>query len=132
LAAGIDKERELVVFWVSPRQRARQSAEILREVFEQQGIIVIRDIKTVKSLMDTKLSPEFLKEFSESGAIGNWMEYWTESELSENTEKPEEVKQRVQRIITYLERIARTITLTRQQKTSFHLCRTRGDLSGYS
>jgi len=119
LASRIDKEKELVVFWVSPRTRAQQTAEIIYNIFREQNIPVIKDPKTIESLSDVKISPDFLKELSESGVIGKWMEYWAESDLPEGTEKPDEVKKRVERIITYLERIARNIAPAEGKKMHF-------------
>lgn len=119
LASKIDKERELVVFWVSPRTRAQQTAEIIYSVFQEQNIPVIKDLKTVKSLSDVKISPDFLKDLLKSDTIGKWMEYWAGADLPEGTEKPEEVKKRVARVITYLERIARNITPIEGKKLHF-------------
>ncbi len=118
LAGKIDKEKELVVFWVSPKRRAQQTAEILFDVFKEQDIPVIRDLKTVKSLSDAKMTPEFIENLLKSG-VGKWMEYWTESDLPEGTETPEEVKKRVERVITYLERIARNTVSTGGKKLHF-------------
>ena len=119
LAGRIDKDKELVVFWVSPRTRARQTAEIIYDIFQEQGIPVIRDLKTIRSLSDVKISPDFLEDLLKSGATGRWMEYWAEADLSEGTEKPEEVKKRIERIITYLERIARNTTPAEDKKLHF-------------
>lgn len=110
LASRIDREKEFVVFWVSPKQRAQQTAKIIFDIFHEQNIPVIKDLRTVKSLSDVRMSPSFIEDLLENDAIGEWMEYWTESDLPEDIEKPEEVKKRVERIITYLERIARNIT----------------------
>lgn len=119
LARRIDKEKELVVFWISPRTRAQQTVGIIYNIFQEQGIPVIRDLKTVGSLSDVRMSPNFLKDLLKSEAIGRWMEYWAESDLPEGTEKPDEVKKRVERIITYLERIARKIIPAENKKLHF-------------
>ncbi len=119
LASKIDKEKELVVFWVSPKQRAQQAAKIIFDTFQEQLIPVIKDLRTVKSLSDVKMSPVFIADLLKNDAIGKWMEYWTESDLPKDTEKPEEVKKRVERIITYLERIARNITPAEGRKLHF-------------
>jgi len=119
LAGQIDKESELVVFWVSPRGRARQTAEILYNILQEQNIPVIKDLKTVGSLSDVKMSPDFIKDLLKNNAIGKWMEYWAESDLPEDTEKPDEVKKRVERIITYLERIARQVIPAGNKKLHF-------------
>lgn len=119
LASKIDKEKEFVVFWVSPKQRAQQTAKIIFDVFRNQNIPVIKDLRTIKSLSDVKMSPAFIKDLLKNDAIGKWMEYWTESDLPEDTEKPEEVRKRVERIITYLERIARNIAPAENKKLHF-------------
>ncbi len=119
LASKIDKEKELVVFWVSPKQRAQQTAKILFDILQKQNIPIIEDLRTVKSLSDVKMSPDFIADLYKNDAIGKWMEYWTESDLPKDTEKPEEVKKRVERVIAYLERIARNITPERDKKLHF-------------
>lgn len=119
LAQQIDKEKELVVFWVSPRKRAWQSAEILYKVFQEQGITVIKDLKTVLSLSDVKMSSGFIEDLLKNKAMKSWMEYWAESNLPEGTEKPEEVKKRVKRVVTYLERIARQIAPQENKRLHF-------------
>ncbi|MEK7116848.1 MAG: histidine phosphatase family protein [Patescibacteria group bacterium] len=118
LAGKIDKEKELVVFWVSPKRRAQQTAEVLFGVFQEQGIPVIRDLKTIKSLTGVKVTPEFIENLMKMDS-GKWMEYWTVSDLPEGTETPEEVKKRVERVVAYLERIARNITPPEGKKLHF-------------
>lgn len=119
LVGQIDKEKELVVFWVSPRKRAQQTAEILYNIFQEQNISVIKNLKTIESLSDVRMSPNLIKDLLKNNAIGKWMEYWAESDLPKDTEKPEEVKKRVERIIAYLERIARQITPAENKKLHF-------------
>ncbi len=76
LAGQIDKEKELIVFWVSPRRRARQTAEIMYNIFQEQNIQVIKDLKTVGSLSDVKMSSDLIKDLLRNNAMGKWMEYW--------------------------------------------------------
>jgi len=119
LAGQIDKEKELVVFWISPRMRAQQTAEIIYNIFQEQDIPAIKDLRTVRSLSDVRMGPNSIKDLVKNSVIGKWMEYWAESALPEDTEKPDEVKKRVERIITYLERIARKITPAENKKLHF-------------
>lgn len=113
LTKNIDKDKELVAIWASPKKRADQTAVIIKDVFEKEGISVWES-KTKESLRDLKWtsgSIEFFEKFvKEEGAADAWMKYWSEAEkLPDGVEKPEEVKQRIARVITYLERIARTV-----------------------
>lgn len=119
LASRIDKEKEFVVFWVSPKRRAQQTAKIIFDIFKEKNIPIIKDLRTVRSLSDVKASPAFIEDLLKNDAIEKWMEYWTKSDLPEDTEKPEEVRKRVERIITYLERIARNIVPAENRKLHF-------------
>lgn len=122
LADSIDKDGEAVVFWVSPKRRAQETAQIFEEVFCERGINFVMKKsgapKQVGSLRDVAISSEFLDNLDaeiKEGNIGswdNWMEYWSrQKDLPEGTEGPDKVRSRVGRVITYLERIARTIKL---------------------
>jgi broad specificity phosphatase PhoE len=73
LANRIDKNKEVVIFWVSPRKRARQTAEIFLETFQQEGVLLTRNSKSFKSLSDTQLSPAFLEALESNGKSKNWM-----------------------------------------------------------
>ncbi|MBI3631957.1 MAG: histidine phosphatase family protein [Candidatus Vogelbacteria bacterium] len=119
LVGKIDKEKELIVFWVSPRQRAQQTAGIISDIFQRQGIQVLKNLHTSPSLSDIKTSPQFWDDVIKNSEVKKWMEYWSESDLPGDTEKPEEVKRRVQRVVTYLERIARTIKPPEGKKLRF-------------
>lgn len=108
LASNIDKENELVVFWVSPKRRARETTEIFEEVFKKKGISVHKT-KTVTSLRDLYYGHDLVADYK-SGKVHNLIEYWLENiDYLKDAEKPENVKKRVEIIVTYLERIARMI-----------------------
>jgi len=96
------------VIWESPKRRAARTAEIIREVFEGKEIPIFKTgIKD--SLRDVKAVPEFFDQMKRSGA-SDWMKEWAESDdLPEGMEGPGDVKKRTERIITYLERIARAV-----------------------
>lgn len=119
LACEIDKTNEIIVFWTSPKGRAKQTADVIIKTFREEGICLIRDPKTMQSLADADLSPVFLEKLKENNAISNWMEYWSGSELPANTESPESVRRRVERVIAYLERIARTINSKDKRRLHF-------------
>ena len=119
LADGIDHNRELVIIWESTKNRARQTAKIVEEVFKQKEIPVLRS-SAWKSLRDIKATPEFFSQVKEAGASNKWMEYWTETEdLSVGTETPADVKRRTSRVIANLERAARTVHPEEGRKLHF-------------
>jgi len=116
LTKEIDKKKELVVIWVSPKRRAQETAKIIRDTFDKEEMpiltkgITTQQLRTQKPLGDVQMTPEFINQLIKEKAVNDWMKYWIKSEkLPEGVEKPEEVKTRLKRIITYLERIARKI-----------------------
>ncbi len=116
LIEKIDKEKELIVIWHSPRKRAKQSAKILEEILEEQKISVLH-LTGVDSLKDIKMAPEFFQEFLQNPEIKDWINYWKEKEeLPIGTEKPREAKIRVARVLTCLERIARKVRPKEEKK----------------
>jgi broad specificity phosphatase PhoE len=119
LATKFDKENEIAVLWVSPRNRARQAGKIIGQKFTEKGIQILKDIKTVRSLSDVRMTPEFMNEINKKNVFGNWMEFWSKADLPEGTETPEQVKKRVQRVLVYLERIARQIKPEGNKKLHF-------------
>lgn len=108
LVADIDKGKEIVLIWKSPKRRAQQSAEIIKNVLINNGVQVLEKKASANkiSLKDTKLGPSF-----STPDWSNWMEEWVkqETELPGDTEKPEEVKSRVGRVLTYLEKISKKV-----------------------
>ena len=60
---------------------------------------------------------------------GNWMSYWAKNEekIPEGTEKPADIKKRIQRILTYLERIAKQVNPKENKKLHF-ICVTHEEL----
>ncbi|OGG17980.1 hypothetical protein A3D78_05865 [Candidatus Gottesmanbacteria bacterium RIFCSPHIGHO2_02_FULL_39_14] len=118
LSEQIDKEKECVVFWVSPKQRAQQTAAVLQKVFEQQQIPVER-FRTHHDLSDIRLGHEFIRKLYAEDAVDELIEYWTKADLPEDAEKPEEVKKRVERVVTYLVRIAEKIRPQDNKKLRF-------------
>jgi|GEM_PF-6335237 len=118
LAATIDRDGELVVFWSSPKRRAQQTTMIMKNVFDEAGIPSMEDVRTIQSLSDVRVSKEFIDKLQSTSAQ-NLMQYWAETESPDGAEKPADVKHRVERVITYLERIARTIKPTDGRKLHF-------------
>ncbi len=104
LARGIDKDKELVVIWTSPRKRAQQSSEIIRDIFNKEKIPIIEkgwkrkekeertdeeQPRTEETLRDVKLTGEFVDELKKI-AVADWMEYWAKAEeLPKGIEKPD-------------------------------------------
>jgi len=134
LASGIDKEKELVVIWSSPRRRSRQTAEVVREVFEEEGISILEKQKSgeklriKKSLRDVDMTAEAAQQVLE-GKIPSGMASWLEGKFPKGVETPEEFRERFMRIITYLERIARTVHLPEGKKLHF-ICAVHGETIG--
>lgn len=124
LVGKIDKENDLVVIWSSPKNRARETATILGRVFQERKINVIKGLEGAsakEALRDVKISKDLMVEaIADKISFSDWMSYWSEKEdLPAGTESPAEVKKRVERIVTYLERIARTIKPATGKKLRF-------------
>lgn len=136
LAQDIDKNKELIIIWRSPKRRAQQASEIIRDIFAQEEIPIIekgwqrkkewegkldeKQLRTKESLSDVKMTGEFIDELIKEEAMADWMEYWTKAEkLPKGVERPEEVKKRTERLVTYLERIARIIYPPANKKLHF-------------
>lgn len=121
LGKTINKDKELVVMWVSPKRRAIQSSIIIAEKLKEREINVY-SMKTRDSLRDVKLGNDFVDEIIENGELDNWMKYWSQRDkLPIGTENSMDVKKRVNRILTYLERIARKVKPINNRKIHF-LC----------
>ncbi|MCK5475521.1 MAG: histidine phosphatase family protein [Candidatus Pacebacteria bacterium] len=111
-ARNINKEKEIIVFLTSPRNRAKETAEIYKDVFEKEEIFIYEEMITKATLLrNTELNADFLdnqEEAVNSGEISwdDWMEFWVdESEkekLSEGVESPDEVRERVGKFIGLL------------------------------
>ena len=111
-AGEINKEKEIIVFLTSPKNRAKETAEIYKDVFEKEKISIYEGIVTKATLLrDAGLNVDFLD--NQEKAVNNgeiswddWMEFWVdESEkekLSEGVEKPEEIRKRVGKFIGLL------------------------------
>ncbi len=118
LAKNINKEKEIIAIWSSPKRRARETAEIIENTLNKFNVAVIRSGEK-KSLKDVKITTEFLEQMQEKG-VKDWMKYWVETEnLPDGVETPRSVKKRTERVITYLERIARTINPPENKKLHF-------------
>ncbi len=138
LAKQIDPNAEIIVIWSSPKNRALETSEIIKQVFTESEIPMLheqslpskhsslRDIKTeANDLEDSKngnpfwdaiyFANETQKKLDSGKPIGfdRWLEFWIESfekgGLPEKTETPIEFKKRSVRVLTYLERIARKV-----------------------
>jgi broad specificity phosphatase PhoE len=117
LAETISKE-ELVVVVSSPKKRAVESAEIAFDILKEKGINVFSELRKEDSLKDVEMSSEFINDLD--GFQESWMEYWIQQkDLSQGTEKPEEVEKRALRVIAYLNRLAKLDNL--KQKLHFIL-----------
>jgi broad specificity phosphatase PhoE len=128
LAKDIDKDKEIIVIWTSPKKRAQERAEIVKNVLKKEEIEILAvgrerkgpELRTTLSLKDVGLSEEFIKELLEKDMSADWMEYWTgKKTLPKEVERPEEVKKRTERLITYFERIARNIQPKQEKKLHF-------------
>lgn len=125
LIKGINKQKEVVVIWTSPKNRAKQSSEVIRQMLSEKGIDRIVDkasgANVKASLSDVKISKDFMEEaIKDNIDFKNWMVYWSEMDnLPEGTESAEDVKKRVQRVVTYLERIARNVQLGEEKRLHF-------------
>ncbi len=111
IAKNIDKEKEIIVIWSSPKKRTRETSEIIKAALDKQGIPLIEpQIKLKKSLRDVQITRALIEDMTRNGVLSDWMEYWVKNrELPSGVESPEEVSKRVNRVITYMERIARKV-----------------------
>lgn len=119
LSGEIDKEKECVVFWVSPKNRALQTAQIMEEVFVERGI-PIHHSGTTQSLRDIQLDSTFIQKLFDKKAVGDLIEFWYDhADSFPDTESPAKVRKRVEKVITYLERIARMIKPLENKRLRF-------------
>ncbi|HBK34991.1 hypothetical protein A2239_01440 [Candidatus Uhrbacteria bacterium RIFOXYA2_FULL_40_9] len=136
LADQIDKKRELVVMWSSPKNRAVQTSQIVRRVFEEKGVPFLRkktgEVRPTKKLEmirdfetagDEKGSPFWDKLIEIQGedvllpsgkkmGIANWQESLhvlsqTEGFEDLQAEHPDHIRKRAMSILAHLEFIAR-------------------------
>ncbi|MFA5987173.1 MAG: histidine phosphatase family protein [Candidatus Paceibacterota bacterium] len=128
LAASIDKDNELVIFWTSPKSRARQTCDIYKQVFQEKGIEVRENDEfqqTKESMRDVITKDGSMGEIAEKMKAagkewGEWMEYWTESsKLPKGAETSGDLAKRSARVIAYLERVARTVAPNTDKKLHF-------------
>lgn len=124
LAKGI-KDDEVVHLWVSPKRRAQQTAEIVRDVLVKYGVSLlrprtenqikstIRDVKNVKGFWDKWYLDTEGGKPEKGFDPGKWMERWLEmadgGNLIDQGETPEEVRRRAMRMLAYLIRIAQKV-----------------------
>lgn len=110
-------DNELVYLWSSPRQRTRESMEIIKRVLEENEIDVFpksKLAKTVDNLSDLGLTGEFLEEFSKRENI-EWMDYWKDEAGSyEGVEDKEEFLKRIQGTISRLQQFALNVPVDRK------------------
>lgn len=108
LAAELNPEKEIIVFWISPKQRAQETAKKVKDILKNNGIPV-REPKTFNSLSDTHMTPEFNEIIEADDSDKGWMKYWTTHEVPEGTETPEDVKKRLTRVLVNIEKTARNV-----------------------
>ena len=115
LAQRIDKENEIVVLWSSPAWRARGSEEIIREVFEREGIEVLRE--------DIVSSMRPMKQHDAEHMLGVWAKAKQEGrsgdavvardpefqQPSDKFESYPEIKRRAERVYNWIRYIAEKI-----------------------
>ncbi len=119
LAKEIDKNKEIVIIWTSPKKRAVQSSFILEERMKAAGVEVYR-LRIKKPLRDTDLSNELIENLSNEKV--EWIDFWTKNEeYPTGMEKLEGVSSRTGRIISCLNRIVRNISNIKGKKMRF-LC----------
>lgn len=115
-----------MVIWSTPKKRGKDTANIVRRVLKEAGVSVIENENKLekKSLKDVRFSADL-----EIPDWGNWMSYWANNEgkIPENMEKPTDIKRRIQRVLTYLERIARQVNPKENKKLHF-VCVTHEEL----
>ena len=137
-ALEIDPDKELVVMWSSPKNRAIQTSQIVRRVLKEKGIPFLRrksgDVRQTKvlemirdfetggdmqgspfwdKLLEVQEEDIFLPSGKKMG-IANWQESLHELSKTEgfealNAENPEHIKKRVMSILAHLESVARRI-----------------------
>ena len=114
LLDGIDKEKELVVIWCSPKRRARQTADIISLVFDRANVSS-RKPRIVWSLRDIILTEETNSELPEEGRAKSWMEYWTHAaKLPIGMETPVLIRKRVMGVIADLIRLSHGVGLEKE------------------
>jgi len=122
IVRDINKDKELIVLWTSAKKRCQQATEIIKDIFQKEGITMLKSPHTKDSLKSVEYTKEGMAELiNQLGEIttwiDNWMEQWTAiEELPQGVEKPQELKKRVERLMTYLERIARQVQPAEDKK----------------
>lgn len=115
-------DNELVYLWSSPRQRTKESMEIIKKVLEENEIDVFpksKLAKTIDNLSDLGLTGEFLEEFSKREDI-EWMDYWKEEAGNyEGVEDKGEFLKRIQGTISRLQQFALNANLPVDRKIRF-------------
>ena len=110
IADGFSPE-EVAIILTSPKQRAKESAELAAEILIKRGINVVLPVKMKDSLKDVQMSPEYVGKIVDGGGAADWMEAWAaEKHVPEGTEDAAHVKKRAQRVINYLRRYAEKIS----------------------
>lgn len=109
LADGIDKDKEIVWIWHSPKTRAKLSAGIVERIFRDKGIEIFKAKGTsgaIPVLKDTRMSKDFI-----AADWGDWMNEWVEREdaLPLDMEKPEDVDRRIGVALNALGAISRKV-----------------------
>jgi len=129
LVRDIDKEKEIIVFLTSPKNRAKETAEIYKDVFEKEKIFIYEEMITKAVLLrDAELNADFLDNQEEAvnrGEINwdDWMEFWVDEfkkeKLPEEVEKPEEVRERVGKFIGLLKNLDILIRPPKNKKVHY-------------
>lgn len=115
LAKGIDRENEIVVLWSSPAWRARGSEQIIREVFEKEGVEVLRE--------DVVSSMRPMKQYDAEHMLGVWAKAKEEGrsgdvvvardlefqEPSDKFESYPEIRRRAERVYNWVRYMAEKI-----------------------
>ncbi|MEK7589531.1 MAG: histidine phosphatase family protein [Patescibacteria group bacterium] len=109
IAATIDPQQEIVVFWSSSAMRAKGSAEVMKQVFEKHGIEIAKQ-SSISSLRQMEVKdPDFIfnlfdkiiEEGKNPEEVFLEHETWA-GEKSEKVETRTEIQKRIDRIMNYL------------------------------
>lgn len=109
LVSRMNKDKELLVLWTSPKKRALETVAIMLPVFYQNGILP-HELSVRTLLQDVQLDISQLREYLESDFGKTAIEQWLVSKnLPKGNETPEQLTHRTNSVLFYLDKAARVV-----------------------
>ena len=124
--------KKIVYLWTSPKERTKESMEIIKEVLGENGIDLYPKknlAKTTDDLRDLGLTWEFLEKSEKSEEqVLEWMDFWKEKHRDfEGAEQEKEFMRRLQKTISYFQQFSLKANLPSDRETVF-ICLTHEEV----